>query len=123
MKAMNRVAVLRVAAALAVFAAAGCNAIFGFEERTLEVDNEDLCNEYCAGILAECQGSSEQYENETVCKESCFAMNSGNPGATSGDNVECRLRHVEEAAQLRAEGKDTYDVCSKAGYASGCAGP
>lgn len=116
MKTTHRVAVRNVAAALAVFAAAGCNAIFGFEERTLEPP--DLCEQYCVGIMAECQGSSEQYESETVCKESCFAMNSGDPGASSGDNVECRLRHVEAAAELRAEGKNTYDVCSQAGYGS-----
>jgi hypothetical protein len=118
-KAMNRRVNHYVATGLMLLASAGCNAIFGFDERPLFVESgDDVCIEYCEGILAECLGSSEQYENLGACEESCFAMNSGAPGATSGDNVECRLRHVEEAALLRAEEKDTFDVCSQAGYAS-----
>lgn len=116
MKTTHRIAVRTVAAAFALLGAVNCNAVFGFEERTLIPPQ--LCEEYCAGIMAECQGSSMQYENERVCEESCFAMNSGEPGATSGNNVECRLRYVEEAASLRADGKDVYDVCSQAGYGS-----
>lgn len=114
MKTTHRVAVLRGAAALAVFAAAGCNAIFGFEERTLIPP--DTCEQYCTDIMAFCIEDALQYQDAQICKEACYELGSGQPGDRAGNSVECRRSYLADAEQL--SGDERTEACRKAGFAS-----
>ena len=52
------------------------------------------CENYCDVTARTCEGANAIHENEAACLATCgdFDMN-GEPGATDGDTVQCRIYH------------------------------
>lgn len=57
-----------------------------------------LCLDYCDTVMASCTGMNQQYASQQVCLLACELMDPGAPGATTGNNVTCRLSRAELAA-------------------------
>ncbi len=112
MKTTHRVAVRNVAAALAVFAAAGCNAIFGFEERTLE--EPELCDQYCKAIGDACRDDDKQYDDSSVCLTACNRIASSD-NETIAESIGCRLEFARQAASITEPG-EKLEACRSAGF-------
>jgi hypothetical protein len=106
-RARSRVAGSTLAlAALSLLAA--CNAIFGFEERTLEP-----CSPYCSAIMQACTDDDKQYESEEVCRAVCADLLELEADA-SVDPIACRSGHVDTAASA-SEAETKRVACRKAG--------
>lgn len=56
------------------------------------------CASYCASIGANCTAGNQQYGDTTQCLAACAAFEQGEPGATSGNSLECRQYHADFAA-------------------------
>lgn len=49
------------------------------------------CEEYCDRVMTSCVGTTQIYTDLAECLAVCAAMPSGDPGATLGNSVACRL--------------------------------
>lgn len=55
------------------------------------------CEAYCDRMQAHCSGDNTQYTSRSQCVASCAALPQGEPGATSGNSLECRSYHAGAA--------------------------
>jgi hypothetical protein len=55
------------------------------------------CASYCALVTANCTAGNLQYADNTQCLAACAAFEQGEPGATSGNSLECRQYHADFA--------------------------
>lgn len=55
------------------------------------------CGEYCSDIGSLCVDGSAQYATATQCEEICRHMSQGNVSDTTGNTLECRFHHTQEA--------------------------
>ena len=98
------------AAALALFGAAACNSILGFEERTF-----NPCAQYCSSITETCKDTFKQYQSEEICLATCALLDPGDGASTEGNTVACRQAHIDAAAELSQA--DRGEQCHLAGLA------
>jgi hypothetical protein len=56
------------------------------------------CASYCASVGANCTAGNLQYADEAQCLAACAAFEQGEPGATSGNSLECRQYHADFAS-------------------------
>jgi hypothetical protein len=104
----TRPATWLAASALALFGAAACNSILGFDERTF-----DPCAQYCTSIIETCKDTFKQYQSEEICLASCALLDPGS--STDGNTVACRQAHVDAAGDLAQA--DRGEQCHLAGLA------
>ena len=117
MKAMNRRVNHLFAFGVLLLASAGCNAIFGFDERTLdEPDSEEVCLDYCERIQGICTGEAFQFESDDICISACLSLSLGEIGDRTGNTVECRMSFLDDAEEL--EGEERTNACAIAGFVS-----
>lgn len=111
-----------VALTLLAAATAGCRAILGIEERTLDggggADAGDLsCASYCSAVMDACTGDNVQYASEAACLALCATMPMGAEDDSTGNTVGCRLnsaRNVKLTGEVKgciAAGPSGDDVC------------
>ncbi len=62
-----------------------------------------LCARYCSEVMKNCSGDVQVYESLPVCLKVCQALPSGKNGERSGNSVNCRLSHAEQAGVLVGE--------------------
>jgi hypothetical protein len=55
------------------------------------------CADYCAEIATNCTGTDTQYTSVDQCMAACTAFPQGDPGAQSGNSLECRVYHTGAA--------------------------
>lgn len=63
-----------------------------------------VCERYCDAVEAGCSGLFAVYTSRETCLAVCSALPEGEPGDTSGNSVQCRLR----AAQLARDEVSHY---------------
>lgn len=107
--------------------AAGCAEVLGLEAReTVAVEPDDgggepepsgpvdketgketteQCITYCDEVMKNCPVRSQfqQYISRATCISTCNALEPGDVGSSSGNNVECRLRQARAAANSQGE--------------------
>jgi hypothetical protein len=75
------------------------------------------CEVYCDVVMNNCTGENAQYEDQSACMTECSNMSTqGEPGATSGDTVQCRITHAGFAGTT-SDGPSVH--CSHAGPSGG----
>jgi hypothetical protein len=70
--------------------------------------NAPLCERYCQVVMAACaeepDGTSfQQYDSKLTCLRQCEMLEPGEPGAESGNSVECRLTSARVAQDFSGE--------------------
>jgi hypothetical protein len=75
----------------------------------------ELCLSYCDTVMAGCTGTNAQYASPTACLLVCEKLPAGTPGATSGNNVECR----NSRAALALSTGEGANYCFTAGPGGG----
>lgn len=60
--------------------------------------NPATCASYCTTIMSGCTADNAQYATQEACEAECAAFEQGDPGAMSGNSVECRAYHAGVAA-------------------------
>jgi hypothetical protein len=58
-----------------------------------------LCLDYCDTLATICTGQNQQYATQIACLAVCEQLQPGNPGAMSGNTVQCRLGLAEQAVR------------------------
>jgi hypothetical protein len=79
----------------------------GFEVEELPED-APLCERYCQAVMSACGGESDgpnftQYDSTLTCLRQCALLEPGEPGAESGNSVECRLTSARVARDFPGE--------------------
>jgi hypothetical protein len=77
-----------------------CDSVLGIEEATVDpglASVQDVCAAYCDTVIENCTGEHAVYASRDACLLLCAHMPPGEPGATSGHSVECRLHAAELA--------------------------
>jgi hypothetical protein len=77
-----------------------------------------LCLDYCDTVGTACTGKNQQYATQIACLAVCEQLQPGNPGATSGNTVECRLGLADQA--LRTGEPSNYCYAAGPGGAGVC---
>jgi hypothetical protein len=92
-------ALRHVASILTFGAIAGCAAIVGIEDRTLEggTGTSPACKDYCETVMKACTGSFSVYASREGCEGTCMALPPGDPVEPVGPNMACRKRQADLA--------------------------
>ena len=79
----------------------------------------DLCDVYCEAAMAVCDGENSIYASVDSCQMACLGMDmTGDPGATGGDSVQCRIQWLVNAAS----GNPTAGCVNAAEMSAACSG-
>lgn len=98
---------MRLAVLVTGISVASCNAIFGFDEASVDPKlvetstdtNEPLtCDAYCDAIMKNCTGPNQEYISPEVCRAMCVHFEPGIPNKHDDDSLACRLYHAVNAA-------------------------
>jgi hypothetical protein len=57
----------------------------------------ELCPDYCFGAITYCRNEHELFSSTEECMAACAMMPVGEPDASSGDSIHCRIHHLEDA--------------------------
>jgi hypothetical protein len=57
----------------------------------------ELCPDYCFDAITYCQGQYQLFESTDDCLAACSSMPVGRLGDVSGDSIQCRIHHLEDA--------------------------
>jgi hypothetical protein len=108
-----------LASLLAGLSVTACNLVLGIGVAAYDPAIDDAgteagppgnnCATYCALIAQSCTGDNAEYIDPGTCSAMCATFDPGQPGATSGDSLACRITY----AQLSAS--DPVTNCQKAG--------
>ena len=87
--------------------AAACNAIYGFDEATLDPNVQTTvsqtqpltCDSYCTTIMTNCTGLYQEYLSPEICKAMCQHFELGLADDTTNDSLACRLYHANSAKE------------------------
>ena len=67
------------------------------------------CENYCHLAQTNCTEGNELYADEAACMSACDDLvDDGEPGATAGDSVQCRIYHLGVAGSADAGGPDLH---------------
>jgi hypothetical protein len=77
-----------------------------------------LCLDYCDTVATACTEKNQQYATQFACLAVCEQLPAGNPGATSGNSVQCRLGLADQA--LRTGEPSNYCFAAGPGGANVC---
>jgi hypothetical protein len=70
-----------------------------------------LCDHYCQILEANCVGAERQYASPEACQAVCEHLEPGEPGAVTGNTVECRIQRAELAGRTG----EPANYCASAG--------
>jgi len=88
--------------ALLTLGLGACQAIAGIEERKLDPGatsartDSKQCKDYCATVMANCNGKNAVYTTEDLCLGICAQLDPGDPESV-GNTVACRARQARSS--------------------------